>query len=92
MTHSPQAAYDIYCHDLGARVQYTRDLFSEHGIAAVSNTASAALWIDDRLHGVPAPQGCHNRDVHSGILDPGAVGAFVNTIGQTLASALGMPV
>ncbi|MFD7847899.1 lipase family protein [Nocardia sp. NPDC059764] len=29
--------YDIYCHDPSARVQYTRDLFSEHGIAAVSN-------------------------------------------------------
>ncbi|WP_458688593.1 lipase family protein [Nocardia tengchongensis] len=84
--------YDIYCHDPRARVQYTRDLFSEHGIAAVSNTASAALWLNDRLNGVPAPEGCHNRDVYSGILDPGAIAAFVNTIGQTLASALGMPV
>ncbi|MEC3953361.1 lipase family protein [Nocardia sp. CDC153] len=84
--------YDIYCQDPNARVQYTRDLFSEHGIAAVSNTASAALWLNDRLNGIPAPGGCHNRDVYSGILDPGAIGAFVNAIGQTLASALGMPV
>ncbi|MFE3194011.1 lipase family protein [Nocardia sp. NPDC059240] len=84
--------YDIYCQDPNARVQYTRDLFSEHGIAAVSNTASAAMWLDDRLNGVPAPAGCHNRDVYSGILDPGAIGTFVNVIGQTLASALGMPV
>ncbi|RLP32120.1 lipase family protein [Nocardia seriolae] len=84
--------YDIYCRDPGARVQYTRDLFSEHGIAAVSNTASAAMWLDDRLNGVPAPVGCHNRDVYSGLLDPGAIATFVDVIGQTLASALGMPV
>ncbi|WP_405493691.1 lipase family protein [Nocardia sp. NBC_00511] len=84
--------YDIYCADPNARVFYTRDLLSEHGIAAVSNTASAAMWLNDRLNGVPAPDGCHNRDVYSGILDPGAVGTFVNAIGQTLASALGMPV
>ncbi|WP_157762260.1 lipase family protein [Nocardia yamanashiensis] len=84
--------YDIYCKDPSARVFYTRDLLSEHGIAAVSNTASAALWLNDRLNGLEVPTGCHNRDVYSGILDPGALGAFVNAIGQTLASALGMPV
>lgn len=84
--------YDTYCKDPSARVFYTRDLLSEHGIAAVSNTASAALWLNDRLNGLEVPTGCHNRDVYSGILDPGALGAFVNAIGQTLASALGMPV
>ncbi|MFI1912689.1 lipase family protein [Nocardia sp. NPDC020380] len=84
--------YDIYCKDPNARVNYTRDLLSEHGIAAVSGTASAAMWLDNRLNGIPAPAGCHNRDVPSEITDPGAIGTFVNAIGQTLASALGMPV
>ncbi|WP_067691556.1 lipase family protein [Nocardia jejuensis] len=84
--------YDTYCTDPNARVAYTRDLFSEHGVAAVSGTASAAMWLNDRLTGVPAPQGCHNRDVYSQILDPGAIGFFANAVGQTLASALGMPV
>src|SRR5258708_1803354 len=37
--------YDIYCTDPNAKVFYTRDLFSEHGIAAVSGTASAAMWL-----------------------------------------------
>ncbi|MFC9994217.1 lipase family protein [Nocardia sp. NPDC127526] len=84
--------YDTYCKDPEARVFYTRDLLSEHGIAAVSGTASAVLWLNDRLNGVSVPAGCNNRDVITSLLDPGAIGAFVNTIGQTLASALGMPV
>ncbi|MBF6180939.1 lipase family protein [Nocardia otitidiscaviarum] len=84
--------YDTYCTDPDAQVFYTRDLLSEHGIAAVSGTASAALWLDDRLNGVPAPAGCSNRDVVTQLLDPGALAAFANAIGQTLASALGMPV
>ncbi|NNH75141.1 lipase [Nocardia uniformis] len=84
--------YDTYCQAPNAQVFYTRDLLSEHGIAAVSGTASAVMWLDDRLKGVPAPAGCSNRDVLSMILDPGALDTFANTIGQTLASALGMPV
>lgn len=84
--------YDTYCKDPNAQVFYTRDLLSEHGIAAVSGTASAVIWLNDRLNGIPAPAGCSNRDVPSMILDPGALAAFANTIGQTLASALGMPV
>ncbi|WP_282784657.1 MULTISPECIES: lipase family protein [unclassified Nocardia] len=84
--------YDTYCADPDARVFYTRDLLSEHGIAAVSGTASAALWLDERLNGVPAPAGCSNRDVVTQLLDPGALAAFADAIGQTLASALGMPV
>ncbi|WP_334024368.1 lipase family protein [Nocardia terpenica] len=84
--------YDIYCRDPQAQVFYTRELFSEHAIAAVSGAASAVLWLNNRLNGVPAQPGCHNRDVPSEILDPGAIGTFVNTIGQTLASALGIPI
>ncbi|WP_167475940.1 lipase family protein [Nocardia arthritidis] len=84
--------YDIYCKDPDARVFYTRDLLSEHGSAAFTGTASAAIWLNDRLNGVPAPAGCHNRDVPTELLDPGALAAFANTIGQTLASAFGLPV
>ncbi|MEU0870220.1 lipase family protein [Nocardia brasiliensis] len=84
--------YDTYCKDPNASVSYTRELISEHGIAAVSGAGSAALWLNDRLNGVPARQGCTNRDVPLQILDPGAAAAFANAIGQTLASALGMPV
>ncbi|PXX57929.1 triacylglycerol lipase [Nocardia tenerifensis] len=84
--------YDTYCKDPNAKVAYTRELISEHGIAAASGAGSAALWLNDRLNGVPAPQGCTNRDVPLQILDPGAAAAFANAVGQTLASALGMPV
>ncbi|WP_405165322.1 lipase family protein [Nocardia sp. NBC_01499] len=84
--------YDTYCKDPNAKVAYTRDLLSEHGVAAVSGAGSAVIWLNDRLNGIPAAAGCHNRDVPSEILDPGAIGAVVNTIGGVLASALGMPV
>ncbi|MFE9576545.1 lipase family protein [Nocardia sp. NPDC006044] len=84
--------YDTYCKDPNAQVAYTRELISEHGIAAVSGAGSAVLWLNDRLNGVPAAPGCSNRDVPLQILDPGAFNAVVNTLGQTLASALGMPV
>ncbi|MFB8002454.1 lipase family protein [Nocardia sp. NPDC056000] len=84
--------YDTYCQDPNARVAYTRDLLSEHGIAAVAGTASAVLWLDDRLNGVPVSTGCHQRDVPTEITDPGAFAAFANAIGGTLAAALGMPV
>ncbi|MFF3223613.1 lipase family protein [Nocardia suismassiliense] len=84
--------YDTYCKDPNAQVAYTREIISEHGIAAVSGAGSAVMWLNDRLNGVPAPQGCSNRDVPLQILDPGAFAAVVNALGQTLASALGMPV
>ncbi|WP_228538165.1 lipase family protein [Nocardia sp. XZ_19_385] len=84
--------YDTYCKDPNASVFYTRELISEHGIAAVSGAGSAVLWLNDRLNGIPAPQGCTNRDVPLQILDPGAFAAVVHALGQTLASALGMPV
>ncbi|MCP2278690.1 lipase family protein [Nocardia amikacinitolerans] len=84
--------YDTYCADPDAQVSYTRDILAEHGIAAVAGAGSAAMWLNDRLNGVPAPEECSNRDVASQILDPGALAAFVGAIGQTLASALGVPV
>ncbi|MFI6998560.1 lipase family protein [Nocardia sp. NPDC050175] len=84
--------YDTYCKDPNAKVAYTRDLLSEHGVAAVSGAGSAVIWLNDRLNGIPAADGCNNRDVPSEILDPGAIGTVVNTIGGVLASALGMPV
>ncbi|MFC4128132.1 lipase family protein [Nocardia rhizosphaerae] len=90
--NSVNKLYDTYCADPDARVFYTRELLSEHGIAAVSGAGSAVLWLDDRLNGVPAPQGCSNRDVVLQILDPGALDAVVAALGQTLASALGLPV
>ncbi|MFD6159221.1 lipase family protein [Nocardia sp. NPDC060256] len=90
--NSLNKVYDTYCKDPSAKVFYTRELLSEHGIAAVSGAGSAALWLNDRLNGVPAPESCSNRDVPLQILDPGAFAAFANAIGQTLASALGMPV
>ncbi|MBL1080230.1 lipase [Nocardia sp. 2] len=84
--------YDTYCRDDNARVYYTRDLLSEHVIADVTATGATAMWLNDRLTGVEIPVGCNNRDVLSTLLDPGSIQFVVNSLGQTLASALGIPV
>ncbi|MVU78132.1 lipase [Nocardia sp. ET3-3] len=91
-TNSVNNLYDTYCRDENARVYYTRDIFSEHVVADISTTGTAAMWLNDRLNGVEAPAGCHNRDVYTGLLDPGSIQFFANAIGQTLASALGIPI
>lgn len=84
--------YDTYCRDANARVYYTRDLLSEHVIADAASIGTAAMWLNDRLNGIEIPPGCNNRDVLSAYLDPGSIQFFVTMIGQTLASALGLPV
>lgn len=83
--------YDTYCKNPGSTVSLTRNLLSEHAIAAVSGAGSAVLWLDDRLNGVPAESGCTNRDVLTQFADPGAIDTLVESLGQTLASALGRP-
>ncbi len=83
--------YDQYCAN-GGQVDYTREVLAEHVSAAVSGAGSALMWLNDRLNGVPAPTGCRNRDVPLQILDPGAAKVFIDSIGGTLAAALGMPV
>ncbi|UFS96488.1 lipase family protein [Nocardia huaxiensis] len=49
----------------GAPVTYTRDQLSEHAILAISALPAALRWIDERLAGQPAPDGCSTRTVPS---------------------------
>ena len=78
-----------YCADPGARVQYTRDHFSEHITLAVEGFAPAIVWLDDRLDGKPAKKGCSVSDQGSMALNPAGWRAFVNLVGNNLALLIG---
>lgn len=49
----------------GARITYTRDQTSEHVSLAISATPAALRWVDERLAGQAAPDGCSTRTVTS---------------------------
>lgn len=49
----------------GAQITYTRDQLSEHVSLAISATPAVLRWIDDRLAGQPALDGCSTRTVLS---------------------------
>lgn len=52
----------------GAPVTYTRDQLSDHVSLAISAAPAALRWIDERLAGQAAPDGCSTRTVPSMLL------------------------
>ncbi|WP_439644641.1 lipase family protein [Gordonia soli] len=78
-----------YCADPAARVQYTRDHFSEHITLAVEGFAPATVWMRDRLNGKPVASGCSTKDVGSMALDPKTWPTFVGLVGNNLAALIG---
>nr|WP_276207261.1 lipase family protein [Nocardia mangyaensis] len=53
----------------GAQITYTRDQWSEHVSLAISATPAVLRWVDERLAGQAAPDGCSTRTVLSMSLD-----------------------
>ncbi|MEU6559403.1 lipase family protein [Nocardia nova] len=86
------ALVNTYCQDPSARVQYTTDLLSEHGAAAVTGGPGALLWLRDRLDGVPVEGGCHAHDAVTMLAEPGALGSAAQIVGTALAGALNAPI
>lgn len=80
---------DTYCKDPSARVQYTRDHFSEHLSLGAAGAPSALMWLRDRLNGVPAAPGCEVRDVGSMTLDQSTWPTFTAAVGEVLAGLFG---
>ncbi|MFD4429692.1 lipase family protein [Nocardia sp. NPDC058497] len=60
----PDKAVAQWC-AAGAPITYTRDQLSEHVSLAISATPAVLRWIDDRLAGQAAPDGCSTRTVQS---------------------------
>lgn len=83
------ATVDTYCRDPAARVHYTRDHFSEHGILAAVATPSVLLWLRDRLNGIPVAPGCTTFDAGTMALDPRTWPLWVSMVGETIAGLFG---
>ncbi|MGS2809871.1 lipase family protein [Nocardia sp. MW-W600-9] len=60
----PDRAVAQWC-AAGAPITYTRDQLSEHVSLAISATPAVLRWIDERLAGQAAPDGCSTRTVMS---------------------------
>ncbi|MEU8898743.1 lipase family protein [Nocardia sp. NPDC048505] len=83
---------DTYCRNPAARVQYVREHLGEHVSTEVSGTATALLWLRDRLDGVPAEHGCSTSDAGLMALNPAGLALLGQTFGETVASFFGKPI
>ncbi len=83
---------DTYCQDPNARVRYVREHLGEHITTEVSGSATALLWLRDRLEGIPAEQGCSVTDDGLMALNPEGIALLGQTFGDTVASFFGHPI
>ncbi|MFI6867856.1 lipase family protein [Nocardia sp. NPDC050406] len=83
---------DTYCADPNARVEYTRDHFSEHLTLDPIGAPRALLWMKNRFAGIPATPGCRTTDVGSMTLDPATWQVWNDVVGTTIAAAFGHPI
>ncbi|MFH5207292.1 lipase family protein [Antrihabitans sp. NCIMB 15449] len=83
---------DTYCQDPNAKVQYTRDHFSEHLTLEIAAVPSAMLWIRDRFAGVPVAAGCTTTDVGSMALDERTWPVWQSVVGDLVAGLFGKPI
>ncbi|WP_336087057.1 lipase family protein [Nocardia sp. SSK8] len=83
---------DTYCRNPEADVQYVREHLGEHITTEVSGSATALLWLRDRLDGVPVAQGCSTSDAGLLALNPDGLSLLAGTFGETIASLFGKAV
>ncbi|SFL87447.1 triacylglycerol lipase [Nocardia asteroides] len=83
---------DTYCQSPDAQVQYIREHLGEHITTEVSGSATALLWLRDRLDGAPAAPGCRTADAGLLALNPDGLALLANTFGETIASFFGKPI
>ncbi|KAL5336620.1 secretory lipase-domain-containing protein [Aspergillus crustosus] len=83
--------YNIYCAN-GARVEYVRDILSEHALLAITGAPDAFLWLVDRLEGVPVRNRCTRKTQLTGLADPRAILALGIDVVKFLLGVLLLPV
>ncbi|WP_069163127.1 lipase family protein [Nocardia altamirensis] len=81
-----------YAQDPNARVEYTRDHFSEHLTLDPIGAPRALLWLKDRFTGLPVAPGVRTIDAGSMMLDPATWQVWGETVGTTLAAAFQQPI
>lgn len=83
---------NTYCNDPNARVQYTRDHFSDHLSLEAIAAPNALMWLRDRFDGVPTQSGCSTVDAGSMVLDQKTWPQWSSLVGGTVASLFGKPI
>ncbi|MFD6396150.1 lipase family protein [Nocardia sp. NPDC060249] len=83
---------DTYCQSPEADVQYIREHLGEHIATEISGSATALLWLRDRLNGIPAASGCSTTEAGLLALNPDGISLLANTFGETIASFFGKPI
>ncbi|GAB5593412.1 hypothetical protein Unana1_08312 [Umbelopsis nana] len=86
-----QALVNNYCAQ-GVDIEFVKDALSEHVILAITGSADALIWLNDRFNGIPAKKGCSTRTTLSSVLDPGALLVFGQVIFNLLGDLLGKPI
>ncbi|GGF35909.1 lipase [Williamsia phyllosphaerae] len=81
-----------YCRDPQARVQYTRDHFSEHISLDPVAAPAALLWLSERFAGKQVKAGCSTTDVGSMALDSRAWSTFSDQLGANVAALFGQAI
>lgn len=81
----------FYCSG-GTKVQYDRDLLSEHGSLAIIGAGKALAWLKDIMNGRKGPSQCKTSNVVSSLLDLRGSITLSTALIEALADLVGKPV
>ncbi|CAJ0546645.1 Ff.00g012720.m01.CDS01 [Fusarium sp. VM40] len=80
-----------YCSG-GTKIQYNRDLISEHGSLAIVGAGKALSWLIDIMNGKGAPSQCKTNNVVSSLLDIRGLATLSSALIEALLDLAGKPV
>ncbi|KAG8664829.1 hypothetical protein FPOAC2_13944 [Fusarium poae] len=81
----------LYCSG-GTKVQYDRDLLSEHGSLAIIGVGKALAWLKDTMNGRKGPSQCKTSNVGSSLLDLRGSVTLSAALIEALIDLVGKPV
>ncbi|KAG9503474.1 hypothetical protein J7337_006319 [Fusarium musae] len=81
----------FYCSG-GTKVQYDRDLLSEHGSLAIIGAGKALAWLKDIMNGRKGPSQCKTSNVVSSLLDLRGSITLSAALIEALVDLVGKPV
>lgn len=80
--------YELYC-SKGTNVEFRKDTFSEHIIAAVSGAGLAFDFVKDRFNGVAVNPQCQTSTLPSNIFDPSGLDGLGSLVKGILLTLIG---
>ncbi|KAH7245208.1 putative secretory lipase [Fusarium tricinctum] len=80
-----------YCSG-GTKIQYNRDLISEHGSLAIVGAGKALSWLIDIMNGKGEPSQCRTNNVVTSLADIRGLATLSSALIQALLDLAGKPV